>query len=116
VSDRERRRYVRFQVPVKISVRGRGLEETCLTVEVGLGGCGVTLSRHVPEGALLHVELSSTRLPQAINGTAQVVWITASAPWRAGLEFSPTLVEAMGPFLRGLVGEVALKTRLGEEP
>jgi len=114
VSGKERRRFVRFQVPVKIVVRGRGLEETCLSAEVGLGGCGVTLSRRLPEGALLHVELSSTRLPQPVSGTAQVAWTSEAAPWRTGLSFSAALVEAMGPFLRGLVGDAALRTKLGE--
>lgn len=115
MSGEERRRYVRFQVPVKIVVRGRGLEETCLSVEVGLGGCGVTLSRQLPEGALLHVELSSTRLPQAVSGTAQVAWTSPAAPWKTGLSFSAALVEAMGPFLRGLVGESPLRTGPGED-
>lgn len=113
MSGKDRRRFVRFQVPVKIIVRGRGLEETCLSTEVGLGGCGVTLSRQLPEGALVHVELSSTRLPQPVNGTAQVAWTSDAAPWRTGLSFSSGLVEAMGPFLRGLVGDVALRTKLG---
>ncbi len=110
MSGNERRRYSRFQVPVKIVVRGRGLEETCLTAEVGLGGCGITLSRQLPEGALVHVELSSTRLPHGLTGTAQVAWTSAAAPWRTGLSFSAALVEAMGPFLRALVGDAPLRT------
>ncbi len=100
----ERRRYVRFQVPVKVAVKGRGMDETCLTVEVGMGGCRLTLSRHLPEGTLVHVDVSSTRHPETLSGSAQVVWTTRQAPWQIGLEFSPTLVEAMGPFLRALVG------------
>jgi hypothetical protein len=111
----ERRRYVRFQVPVKVSVKGRGLDETCLTVEVGMGGCRITVSRQLPEGTLLHVDVSSTRQPETLSGSAQVVWSTRQAPWQVGLEFSPALVEAMGPFLRGLVGKSSpLLTPLGE--
>lgn len=110
---RERRRYTRFQVPVKISVKGRGLEEVCLTTEVGQGGCGITLSRRLPEGTLLHVELSSSRVPDAISGTAQIAWTSPAAPWRTGLSFSHTLVEAMGPFLRTLVGTARLVTEDG---
>ncbi len=104
MGDRERRRYARFQVPVKISVKGRGLDEVCLSNEVGQGGCGITLSRQLPEGTLLQVELSSARVPEPIAGTAQVAWTSPAAPWRAGLSFSHSLVEAMGPFLRALVG------------
>lgn len=115
MSGTERRRYSRFQVPVKIVVRGRGMEETCFTVEVGLGGCGVTLSRQLPEGALLNVELSSTRLPHRVSGTAQVAWTSSGAPWRTGLSFSPTLVDAMGPFLRALVGDAPLQVKLGDD-
>lgn len=111
----ERRRYVRFQVPVKIAVKGRGLDETCLTVEVGMGGCGITLSRHLPEGTLLHVDVSSTRLPGSLSGGAQIAWIHEQAPWHCGLEFSPSLVEAMGPFLRALVGNGPLLTPPGEK-
>lgn len=114
MSGKERRRFVRFQVPVKIVVRGSGLQETCLTVEIGLGGCGVTLSRQLPEGALLHVELSSTRLPQMVSGTAQVAWTSAAAPWRTGLSFSAVLVDAIGPFLRALIGDAPLRTKLGD--
>jgi hypothetical protein len=110
----ERRRYVRFQVPVKIQVRGHGLDETCLTVEVGLGGCGVTLSRRIREGALVQVELSSTRTAQVVSGTAEVIWNSPALPWRTGFSFSPALVVAMGPFLRGLVGDVPLWTKLGQ--
>lgn len=110
MTGKERRRYVRFQVPVKILVRGSGLDETCLSAEVGLGGCGVTLSRSLPEGTLLQVELRSTRLPQFVAGTAQVAWTSPAMPWRTGLSFSPALVEAMGPFLRALVGDVPLRT------
>ncbi len=113
-SGSERRRYVRFQVPVKIAVKGRGLDETCLTVEVGLGGCRITISRQLPEGTLLHVDISSTRHPDTLSGSAQVVWTTKQAPWHVGLEFSPALVEAMGPFLRALVGKNSqLLTPLG---
>ncbi len=113
-SGKERRRYVRFQVPVKVTVKGRGLDETCLTAEVGLGGCKITLSRQLPEGTLLHVDVSSTRLADALSGSAQVVWITTQAPWHCGLEFSPALVEQMGPFLRALVGNNSpLLTPLG---
>ena len=111
--DKERRRYTRFQVPVKIVVKGRGLEETCLTDQVGMGGCGITLSRRLGEGTLLQVELSSTRLPDSLTGTAQVVWAAPEAPWRTGLSFSAPLVEAMGPFLRKLVGTARLTP---EEP
>jgi hypothetical protein len=112
-SPRERRRYVRFQVPVKVTVKGRGLDETCLTQEVGLGGCRITLSRSLPEGTLLHVEVSSTRHAETLSGGAQVAWMERQAPWQCGLEFSPALVEAMGPFLRALVGEAALLTARG---
>lgn len=112
-SARERRRYVRFQVPVKIGVKGRGLDETCLTAEVGLGGCRITLSRHLPEGTLLHVDVSSTRHPDSLSGGAQIVWIAPEAPWHCGLEFAPSLVEAMGPFLRALVGNGPLLTPRG---
>ncbi len=108
MADRERRRYTRFQVPVKISVKGRGLEEVCLTNEVGMGGCGITLSRQLPEGALLQVELSSARVADSLSGTAQIVWASPEAPWRTGLSFSAPLVEAMGPFLRALVGSARL--------
>jgi hypothetical protein len=104
---------VRFQVPVKVAVKGRGLDETCLTVEVGMGGCRITLSRHLPEGTLLHVDVSSTRLPSSLSGGAQIVWIHDEAPWHCGLEFSPSLVEAMGPFLRALVGNGPLLTPRG---
>jgi hypothetical protein len=114
VSAKERRRYTRFRVPVKIVLKGSGLEETCFTFEIGLGGCSFTLSRRLPEGALLHVELSATRLAQPVSGTAQVAWTSASAPWATGLSFSPTLVEAMGPFLRGLVGDAPLRTKTGD--
>ncbi len=108
MAEAERRRYARFQVPVKIAVRGRGLEEVCLTNEVGLGGCGITLSRRLPEGTLLQVELSSARVPEALSGTAQVVWTSEGAPWRTGLSFSHSLVEGMGAFLRALVGSAHL--------
>ena len=110
MTGKERRRYVRFRVPVKVLVRGSGLDETCLTAEVGLGGCGVTLSRRLPEGTLLQVELRSTRLTQSVAGTAQVAWTSPAAPWRTGLSFSPALVEVMGPFLRALVGDEPLRT------
>ncbi len=106
--DKERRRYARFQVPLKIVVKGRGLQETCLTDQVGMGGCGITLSRRLPEGTLLQVELSSVRLADSLSGTAQVAWASAQAPWHAGLSFSAPLVEAMGPFLRKLVGTARL--------
>ncbi len=112
-SAKERRRYVRFQVPLKVLVKGRGLEETCITAEVGMGGCRVTLSRQLPEGTLLHVDISSTRLPERLSGGAQIVWVASQAPWHCGLEFSPSLVEAMGPFLRALVGESPLLTPKG---
>lgn len=114
--DKERRRYTRFQVPVKIVVKGRGLEETCLTDQVGMGGCGITLSRRLSEGTLLQVELSSTRLADSLAGTAQVVWASAQAPWHTGLSFSAPLVEAMGPFLRTLVGTARLTTEPQAEP
>jgi hypothetical protein len=110
VSDMDRRRYARFQVPVKILVRGGGVEQTCFTAEIGMGGCSLTLSRSVAEGALLQVELSSTRLPDRLTGSAQVVWVAQKAPWRAGLKFSATLVEVMGPFLRALVPDARLMT------
>ncbi len=103
-ADKERRRYVRFQVPVKVVLKGRGMNETCLTAEVGMGGCRITLSRPLPEGTLVHVDVSSTRHPETLSGSAQVVWIARQAPWHCGLEFAPVLVEAMGPFLRALVG------------
>jgi hypothetical protein len=108
--DRERRRYARFQVPVKVVVKGGGLNETCLTDQVGMGGCEITLSRRLPEGTLLQVELSSTRLQDSLSGTAQVAWTSADAPWHTGLSFSQSLVEAMGPFLRALVGSARLTT------
>ncbi len=114
--DKERRRYARFQVPVKIVVRGRGLQETCLTDQVGMGGCGVTLSRRLPEGTLVQVELSSVRLTEPLSGTAQVVWSSAEAPWHTGLSFSAPLVEAMGPFLRTLVGTARLTIEGQPEP
>lgn len=104
----ERRRYARFQIPVKVVVRGRGLEETCLTAQIGMGGCSITLSRPLPEGTQLAVELSSTRVPQPLAGTAQVAWVAPTAPWQTGLSFSPPLVEAMGAFLRALVGSARL--------
>ena len=111
----DRRRYVRFQVPVKVAVKGRGLDEVCITQEVGLGGCRVTLSRPLPEGTLLHVDISSTRHPETLSGGAQIAWIAGKAPWQCGLEFSTTLVEAMGPFLRALVGSGPPLTRRGQE-
>jgi hypothetical protein len=113
VADRDRRRYARFQVPVKISVKGRGLEEVCLSNEIGQGGCGITLSRQLTEGTLLQVELSSARLPEPLGGTAQVAWTSPEAPWRTGLSFSPSLVEAMGPFLRALIGTTKLTAEGG---
>jgi len=106
--DKERRRYTRFQIPLKIVVKGRGMQETCLTDQVGMGGCGLTLSRRLAEGTLLQVELSSTRLPDSLSGTAQIVWASSQAPWHTGLSFSAGLVEAMGPFLRTLVGTARL--------
>ncbi len=114
--DKERRRYARFQVPVKIVVKGRGLQETCLTDQIGMGGCGITLSRRLPEGTLLQVELSSVRLADSLSGTAQVVWASAEAPWHTGLSFSAPLVEAMGPFLRTLVGPARLAADARPEP
>lgn len=113
-SHQERRRYARFQVPVKVAVKGRGLDEACLTAEVGMGGCKLILSRPLPEGTLLHVDISSPRLPDALSGGAQIAWISRQAPWHCGLEFSPSLVEAMGPFLRALVGSSPLVTPPGE--
>lgn len=106
--DEERRRYPRFQVPVKVHVRGGGIQETCLCSEIGIGGCRITLSRKIPEGAFLHIELSSTRLPDPVAGGAQVAWISQAAPWHTGLSFAPSLVEAMGGFLRSLVGTTRL--------
>ncbi len=114
--DKERRRYARFQVPIKILVKGRGLQETCLTDQIGMGGCGITLSRRLSEGTLLQVELSSVRLADSLSGTAQVVWASAEAPWHTGLSFSAPLVEAMGPFLRTLVGTARLTTDARSEP
>ena len=113
MGDRERRRYARFQVSVKISVKGHGIDEVCLSNEVGQGGCGITLSRQLGEGTLLQVELSSSRLPEPLSGTAQVAWTSPAAPWRTGLSFSHSLVEAMGPFLRALVGTAKLTAEDG---
>jgi hypothetical protein len=110
VAETERRRYARFNLAVKIAVKGSGLNDTCLTREVGMGGCSIALSRRLAEGTLLQVELSSTRNPETLSGTAQVAWTSTQAPWHTGLSFSPALVEAMGPFLRALVGPAKLTT------
>ncbi len=111
MADRERRRFERFQIPLKILVKGRDLDETCLTDQVGLGGCRVTLSRRVPQGTLLQVELCSPRLAGSLSGTATVAWTSDAAPFHTGLSFSASLVEAMRTFLPPLVGGA----RLGED-
>lgn len=111
VADRERRRFARFQIPLKVLLKGRDLDETCLTDQVGMGGCRLTLSRRVPEGTLLQVELCSPRLAGSLGGTATVVWSSDAAPFHTGLSFSASLVEAMRTFLPPLVGGA----RLAEE-
>jgi hypothetical protein len=108
LTDQERRRYVRFTLPVQVAVKGRGLSESCLAEQLGMGGCMITLSRQLPEGAQLLVELSADGPAQPVGGAAQVAWTSPAAPWRTGLSFSAPLVEAMGPFLRGLVGAASL--------
>jgi len=106
--ERERRRYVRFALPVRVAVKGRGLSETCIAEQLGMGGCMLTLSRLLPEGAQIQVELSTEGPAQPVSGAAQIAWVSPAAPWNTGLSFSPPLVEAMGPFLRALVGSAPL--------
>ena len=108
MAEGERRRYTRFRIPLRITVKGRGLAETCIAAEVGMGGCRVTLSRALPEGSPLQVELFADGLAQSLGGGAQVAWVASKAPFETGLSFAPALVEAMGPFLRALVGGASL--------
>jgi len=109
LAERERRRYVRFALPVQVAVKGRGLSETCTAEQLGMGGCMITLSRLLPEGAPLQVELSAEGRAPKVGGTAQVAWASPEAPFSTGLSFSAPLVEAMGPFLRALVGSAPLR-------
>ena len=99
----ERRRYSRLRIPLRITVKGRGLAETCVAAEVGMGGCRITLSRALPEGTPLQVELSTDGPSAPLRGDAQVAWVASKEPWDTGLSFAPGLVEEMGPFLRSLV-------------
>jgi len=108
LAERERRRYARFALPVRVAVKGRGLSETCIAEQIGRGGCMLTLSRLLPEGAQLQVELFADGPVRPVGGAAQVAWVSPSAPWHTGLSFSAPLVEALGPFLRALVGPVPL--------
>ncbi|HET6437397.1 MAG TPA: PilZ domain-containing protein [Anaeromyxobacter sp.] len=106
----ERRRYARFQIPLDVVVKGHGLDEACPTEEVGMGGCRLTLSRRLPEGTTLHVEIRSPHAAEPLAGAAQVAWVTPTAPFHTGLAFAPALVEAMGPFLRTVVGNARITT------
>jgi hypothetical protein len=108
LAEGERRRYTRFQLPVRVAVKGRGLAESCVATEVGMGGCRLILSRQLPEGTSLQVELSVDGPVAPVGGAAQVAWAVSKAPWDTGLSFAPALVEAMGPFLRALVGGAPL--------
>ena len=108
MAESERRRYVRFALPVRVAVKGRGLSESCAAEQLGMGGCMITLTRQLPEGAQLQVELSAEGPLEPVAGIGQIAWVSPAAPWRTGLSFSAPLVEAMGPFLRGLVGPAKL--------
>ena len=106
----DQRRYVRFKTPVTVELSGAGGFQTCLTDDLGAGGCRVTVVMPLQTGTAVRVRLRSDRGGQEASGTATVAWSSRNPPYQVGLAFSTLLVEGMVPFLRALIGPARLLT------
>jgi hypothetical protein len=104
VSGEEKRVYRRFATAITVELSGPGGLQTCVSDDVSLGGCQVTVLMPLRQGEALRVRLRSERTHLEPAGAATVAWASREPPYQAGLRFSDPLIEAAVPFFQAVVG------------
>jgi hypothetical protein len=112
-----RRRHTRFAVPVAVELSWSGGAVTAVTDDLSAGGCRLPLAAPPPAGTLVKVWIRTEGGDLGAAGVARVAWAQPGQPAQGeapgvlgacGLSFAPSLIEAMPPLLRRLVGAAPL--------
>jgi PilZ domain len=109
----EKRRYQRYAFAFAAEVSSGGSVQTCEGIDIGAGGCRLTVLFPLSAGQPVRVRLRSERISLEPAGQATVAWASREPPYRVGLRFSDPLAEQTVGFIHGVLGPVRLTTSGG---